>query len=119
MGRILIIDDEQDLRSMLRAYMEAHDYQIEEASTGRQGLEAYLSWQPDLVITDIIMPDINGIDLVKRVRQRDRQARIIVISGYQEELATVQRLGVYASLVKPPELKEILRLADLITKRAA
>ncbi len=119
MGRILIIDDEQDLRGVLKAFLEAHDYEIEEAASGRQGLELFLAWRPDLVITDIIMPDMNGIDLVKRIKQRDRQARIIAISGYQEELSTVQRHGVYATLEKPPELKEILRLADLITRRAA
>ena len=117
MGRILIIDDTPDLRTMLKDFLEGVGHEVLEAKTGTQGLEVIANECPDLVITDIIMPDMNGVDMMKNLRKTNKKLPVIVLSGYQEELAAVKRLGVYASIIKPPNLSELKNLVEVVMRK--
>ena len=120
MSRILIIDDTPDLRDLLKTFFEAQGHEIIEASSGKKGLEAIHAHQPDIVITDIIMPDMNGVDMIKALRKRDKRLPVVVMSGYQDELGQVERLGVAGTFIKPPNLEELKHLVDLvISKKSA
>ncbi|SMF76691.1 response regulator [Pseudobacteriovorax antillogorgiicola] len=114
MSRILIIDDTLDLRDLLKTFFDALGHEVLEASSGRQGLEKIREHSPDIVITDIIMPDMNGIDMIKSLRKFDKRLPVVAMSGYQDELTNVKRLGVAAAFVKPPNLEELQNLVELV-----
>jgi DNA-binding NtrC family response regulator len=81
MSLVLIIDDEHGVREVLRDTLEAAGFATETASNGRDGLAKYRSHRPDIVITDVLMPKLSGIELVNRLLDEDPTARIIVMSG--------------------------------------
>ena len=81
MARILIIDDEQDFRRTVRAFLEAEDHEVFEASNGINGMEEFRNVQPELVVTDILMPHQDGIETIRQIRQIAPDVKIIAISG--------------------------------------
>ncbi len=115
MGRILVIDDTADLRIMLKDFFEDLGHEVLEAKTGAEGLHIISGEPLDLVISDIIMPDMNGVDMMKTLRRSNKKLPVIVLSGYQEELSSIKRHGVYACLIKPPNFSELKNLVDIIT----
>ena len=117
MNQILIIDDTHDLRELLKVFFEAKGYEVLEASSGKAGLEIISAKKPSLVITDIIMPDMNGIDVIKEVRRKNKRLPVIAMSGYQDELGQVERLGVNATFIKPPNLEEMGHLVNLLVQK--
>ena len=68
-------------------------------------LKLYREHKPDLIISDIIIPGLNGIDLIKKIRLTDNKTPIIVMSGYEDELAWAKRVGASAVFLKPPNIK--------------
>jgi YesN/AraC family two-component response regulator len=108
MARILIIDDEEQIRSLLRATLEHEDYEIDEARNGREGLQRYRAAPADLVITDILMPEQNGLEMIKDLRRDFPQVKIIAIFGSREFHEEVQHLGVQRAFQKPFHPLEIL-----------
>lgn len=119
MSKILIIDDTADLRDLLRDYLQELGYQVLAAANGNDGLALYKEQRPQLLLVDLIMPGINGFDLIRQIRKTDRKTPIIALSGFHEELSAVQRLGVHAALAKPPELDELGQLIQLLLRRCA
>ena len=113
MNHILIIDDASDLRDLLRIYFEAKGYLVTQANSGRSALDLIAEERPDLIITDIIMPDVSGIEMIKTLRKGDRRLPVVALSGFPEELQQVERLGVTATFLKPPNLNELGRLIEL------
>ena len=81
MATILIIDDEEIIRVLLRFALEAAGYEVTEAANGRQGLELYRNRPADLIITDIVMPEMNGLDMVLELTREFLHAKVIAISG--------------------------------------
>ena len=81
MARILIIDDESDVRAVMAKVLERAGHQVEVAENGAAGMSAYEANGADLIITDVIMPGQNGVDLVKQLRNARFGGRIIAISG--------------------------------------
>lgn len=113
MGRILIIDDEEQIRGMLSAALERAGYTVVEAINGKDGLRKYREAPADLVITDIIMPDQEGLETIKTLRKEYPQAKIFTISGADEVLKmnvldVAQRLGSLRSFKKPFDLNEVV-----------
>jgi two-component system response regulator (stage 0 sporulation protein F) len=78
---ILIIDDEEIIRVLLRSPLEAAGHEVVEAANGREGLELYRRRPADLVITDIIMPGLNGLDMLLELTREFLHAKVIAISG--------------------------------------
>ncbi len=79
MARVLVVDDEPDYRFLLRMVLRGQDIDVVEAPNGQRALEEINSHLPDLVITDLHMPVMNGSELVTRLRADDRTARIRVL----------------------------------------
>jgi CheY-like chemotaxis protein len=111
---ILVIDDDAMVRQALIQVLENSGYEVHCASDGRQGLQAFRIRRPDLVISDIIMPEMEGIETIMEVRILSRDCPIIAISGggrlgRADFLAVAKQLGATATLVKPFETEDLLR----------
>lgn len=112
---ILIIDDEEGIRALLRFTLEAAGYEVMEAPNGRQGLELYRHTPTDLIITDIAMPELNGLDMILSLTRQFLDAKVIAISGIGGEanvLDHAKLLGARRTFHKPfsmPQLLEAVR----------
>jgi two-component system KDP operon response regulator KdpE len=106
--RVLVVDDERAIRRFLRASLTAHGYTVFEASTGQGALAAVLGDRPDLIILDVGLPDLNGIEVARQLREWTR-IPIIVLSVREEEATKVAALDVGADdyLTKPFGMAEL------------
>lgn len=106
---ILIIDDDKSIRNYLRATLNAFSYHVEEASTGALGLELARALNPDLLLLDLGLPDMDGLDLSREVRSWSR-VPIIIVSGRRgaEDMARALDSGADDYLSKPFGSKELL-----------
>jgi len=112
MATILIIDDEESVRALLRFALEAAGYEVTEAANGRQGLERYRQRPMDLVIVDMLMPVMNGLDMLLDLTREFLHAKVIAISGAGGEknvLDTAKLLGVRHTLHKPFSMDALLK----------
>ena len=112
-ARILVIDDDDGVRKLLRRILEQEGYAVEEAPNGEVGVKAFQESPSDLVITDIIMPDKEGISTIMELRQASKEVKIIAISGggrisSSDHLKTAEDLGVHRTFKKPFDRKELL-----------
>ncbi len=125
MTRILVIDDEDQVRSMLRQMLEREGYEVLEAPNGKVGIDLCRQEPSDLVITDIIMPDKEGIETILDLRRDFPDVRIIAISGGgrirpENHLHLAAAAGVLRTLAKPFTRQEILQaVAELVEEKAA
>lgn len=103
--KILIVDDSNSMRQMIRFTLEEEGYQVEEAINGQQGSEKLEDFQPDLIITDIHMPEMNGIEFITHTRAhaKFKFTPIIVLTTESEQQmqAEGKQAGATAWLVKP------------------
>ncbi|MCH8036471.1 MAG: response regulator [Proteobacteria bacterium] len=117
MARILIIDDEDELRSMLRRMLEQAGHEVTEAVNGAEGIELYERDRPDLIITDIIMPEKEGVETIIALRRADPDLPIIAISGggrleATDFLTMARKLGARRTLAKPFRRDQLLEAVD-------
>ena len=116
----LIIDDEIQIRRLLRVVLEAEDYQVHEADTGQQGLTEIASRRPDIILLDLGLPDMEGLEVLKRLREWSA-APVLVLSVRDDEQSKVAALDTGAEdyVTKPfstPELLARLRTAQRKTR---
>jgi two-component system KDP operon response regulator KdpE len=118
--RVLVIDDEPPIRRFLRTALAAHDYTVMEASTGEEGLTAAASHRPDLIILDLGLPDVDGIEVTKRLREW-ATIPIIILSVRGQETDKVSALDAGADdyLTKPFGIGELLARIRVAMRRAA
>ncbi|MDB4444242.1 response regulator [bacterium] len=120
MANILIIEDDDQLRTMLREMLERIGYKVTEARNGNEGIERYRENPADLVITDIIMPEKEGVETIIELTRDFPDVNIIAISGggrvpAEEYLRMVKKLGAKHTLVKPFIREKLLEaVKDLI-----
>jgi DNA-binding NtrC family response regulator len=112
MARILIIDDEESLRSLLRRVLTRAGHETQEVGDGKAGLKAVGEGAFDLVITDIIMPEMEGIDFILQLHRRAPGLPIIAMSGGgrirpEGYLKTAQLAGAKKALTKPFTIAEL------------
>jgi DNA-binding response OmpR family regulator len=108
--RILVIEDNEGLRDYLRLALESQEYQVLTARDGREAL-GYLNGHPvDVVLTDLFMPEMDGIEIIAALRKRFPDVRVIAMSGRPgvDYLAVARELGVTRTLRKPFEINELL-----------
>lgn len=117
--RILVVDDESQIARVLRRSLAARGYEVQVASEGEEALEIFNAWTPDLVITDLSMPNMGGLELCRRVRATS-QAPIIVLSVKGEERAKVEALDAGADdyVTKPFGMDELLARVRAALRRA-
>ena len=108
-ARILVIDDENEIRRMLQVGLSAHGYTLGEAASGKEGLNQVLIFHPDLVILDLGLPDIDGLDVLRRLREWS-QVPVIVLTVRDREGDKVSALdgGADDYVTKPFSMGELL-----------
>ena len=107
--RILIIDDDTQIRRFLRVALTSHGYVVKDARTGSEGLEAVAMFSPDLVVLDLGLPDINGLDVVRQLREWTKVPIIILSVKEQEsDKITALDLGADDYVTKPFGMGELL-----------
>lgn len=107
--KILVVDDESQIVRVMRQILNAHHYQIRTASDGEAGIELFSDWKPDLVITDLQMPNVDGLQLCRRLREFS-EVPIIVLSVKDDEKTIVEALDAGADdyVTKPFGTNELL-----------
>ena len=113
---ILVVDDEAAVRRCLRAVLEEAGYLVAEAANGREAIEELQRAKPDLVITDLVMPEQEGIETIQALRQAHPSIGIIAISGAGEGryLPMARLLGADATLPKPASPEQVLAEVERI-----
>jgi CheY-like chemotaxis protein len=117
--KILLIDDDPILLELMTAAFRMAGYQTEAAENGRKGLEMLDGYRPDLVITDIVMPEMEGIGAIMAIKRKPRPPKVIAISGvgrlrYGDYLTWASHLGADEVLAKPFKMSDILSLAQRV-----
>jgi two-component system cell cycle sensor histidine kinase/response regulator CckA len=112
--RVLVIDDEQVVRSQLRRSLELRGYEVDEASDGLSGVAAHKAKPADVLVIDMTMPDIDGAEVVRRIRADGSRAAIVLSSGYQAQTAA-ERLDArdyQVFLPKPYGMNELVHAIE-------
>jgi CheY-like chemotaxis protein len=112
MGKVLVIDDDARVRSVVRRLVEAEGHEVVEAENGKIGLERFESDPADLVITDIFMPEMDGIEVLVALRKRSPQTRLVAMSGggllpARDMLRTAEALGAVSVIEKPFDIEAL------------
>ena len=109
MKSILIIDDDPLIRKTLSSHLSKADYEVSMAEDGEEGLRDYEESMPDLTILDIRLPDMSGIEVLSRIKEKDKNASIIIMTAYDDMKTTVDaiKLGAFEYLVKPLDYVEL------------
>jgi DNA-binding NtrC family response regulator len=112
MAKILIIDDDRQMRRLLIRILQGAGHTVREAENGRGGIEAFRSERPELVISDIVMPGMEGIETIRMLCRDGPEVPIIAISGGSDPiyLRAATALGATASLEKPFAADELIAL---------
>ena len=121
MALILIIDDEPQIRSMLKLMLERDGYEVAEASDGIEGIRIYRQNPADLIITDLIMPNKDGIGVILDLKKEFPNVKIIAMSGGglnkpEGYLKGAKKLGAACTLTKPIDRGEMLRAIKEVLK---
>ena len=117
--RILVVDDEPQLTRVLRTGLTSRGFDVRAAADGLAGFEVFSDWQPDLIITDLAMPNMHGLELCRRVRAIS-QVPIIILSAKGEEKTKVEALDIGADdfVTKPFGIDELLARVRASLRRA-
>lgn len=117
---VLITDDLRFMRQILRDILERNGFGIAaEAANGKEAVEAYSRYRPDLVLLDITMPVMNGLDALRRIRETDRAARIVMCSALGQERYIIRsiQLGARDFVVKPFSEERIVSALTKVFER--
>jgi CheY-like chemotaxis protein len=117
--RILVVDDEYAIRVLLKSFLEGQDYEVRLAEDGEDALRTFEEFQPEVVITDIMMPVESGLSLVSRIRDRNPSIKVIYLSAWLDETDTEKRLNDelnnypdYRLIKKPFDLDALLKAIE-------
>ncbi len=120
-GKILFVDDEEQIRKLVSTFLERRGHDVRTARNGAEALQAILAYPPDLVITDVAMPEVGGLALTQRLRANHRTARlpIIMLSAYKETGDVLAGYGAGADeyVPKPIELSVLAAKVDVLLSR--
>lgn len=117
--KILIIDDEVAVASLLAESVKLQGHEAVVAVSGAEGLALLEQKRPDAVFLDIVMPGLNGIDVLRRIRQARQELPVIVITGRasSEQIDEARRLGITECVEKPFILKQLNRALQTLESR--
>jgi two-component system KDP operon response regulator KdpE len=117
---VLVIDDEPQLRRALRRSLEGHGYALREAQDGESGLREFHAFKPDVVLLDLMLPDADGVEICRRLRESS-QTPIIVLSVVGDEKRKVEALDAGADdyLTKPFGADELLARIRVVLRRGS
>jgi DNA-binding NtrC family response regulator len=115
--KILVVDDEVDFVNIIKIRLEANNYEVITASGGKEALEKVLRDKPDVVLLDVLMPEIGGIDALAKIRQTDKDLPVFMITGFsnEERFASANKLNATGFIMKTSDLqKEIEKIKAII-----
>jgi two-component system KDP operon response regulator KdpE len=117
---VLIIDDEVQIRRLLRVTLEANTYRVHEAAGGQEGLAQAAQWNPDVIVLDLGLPDMDGLTVLKRLREWSH-APVLVLSVQEGDMDKVTALdsGADDYMTKPFSTVELLARLRVVRRRAA
>ncbi|HUF93957.1 MAG TPA: response regulator, partial [Candidatus Limnocylindria bacterium] len=118
-AKILVVDDEKSILLLLREALGQWGYQVKTASSGMEALEILRSELFDAMLSDVRMPDMSGLDLLREVRKQDESIEVVMMTGYPTIASAVQALkeGAYDYLSKPLILDELRHLMARMMER--
>src|ERR1700734_4024978 len=116
MARLLVVDDEPNVLYSIKKWLQSETLEVEVAQTGRQGLELTRTFHPDVVILDVRLTDMSGMELFEKVRALDARLPVIIITAFSttEMAIEVMKRGAFEYLLKPVDflhLKEVVQRA--------
>lgn len=116
--KLLVVDDEDRIRRLLKMYLEKADYSIEEAENGQKALDMALENDYDLILLDVMMPEMDGLEVAEEIR-KEKETPIMMLTAKGEELNRIQgfEAGVDDYIVKPFSPREIVLRVAAILKR--
>ena len=119
MKRILVVEDNADLAFGLKNNLEIEGYAVEIGRDGREGLEKVRSWHPDLVVLDLMLPEVDGFRVLKTLRDEGVQVPILILTARGEEADKVRglRLGADDYVTKPFGVLELLARVEVLLRR--
>jgi DNA-binding NtrC family response regulator len=118
-AKVLVVDDEQSILMLLKEALEKWGYQVRCANTGAEALEAVRGGLFDAALTDVRMPDMSGIDLLRAIKAHDESIEVVIMTGYPTITSAVEALkdGAYDYLSKPLILDELKHLMSRVMER--
>ena len=118
MTHILVVDDEAPIRNMLISFLESHGFKVEGAEDGSVGLKLARKLKPKIVLLDIKMPGMDGVENLRRLKQHVPESSVIMMSGHADEATALEalKIGAHDFIQKPFDLKYLERV--LIVKMA-
>ena len=116
MPKILVIDDSGLTRRILRSILEPAGYQVVEASEGKKAIESFSSERPDLTLLDLTMEDMHGLDVLKKLREIDKQVKVVIVTADIQSFTReeAEEAGATAFLNKPLAAELVLSTVKAI-----
>lgn len=113
-AKILVVDDEWNYREIMIKILEAKEYEVDEAENGNMAVEKVRKDSFDVILLDLNLPDINGIEVMRTIREFNETVVIIMITGCPSLDSSVEAasLGVYEYLIKPVEPAKLMQIID-------
>ena len=110
--KVLVIDDQVGIRALLSEVFTVLGFAVIEAGNGNEGLDVMEKCKPDIILLDMKMPGLSGIETLRLIRARNHHIPIILVTAYQENdiMSEAELLGVSARLVKPFDIEELQRI---------
>lgn len=117
--RILVVDDEDNLRTMLVAALKFEGYDVTDAPNGREGLRSVKESKPDLIVLDVMMPELDGFGMLKRLRETGDRTPVVFLTAKDTSADAVQGLVLGADdyLAKPFSLEELVARVEAVMRR--
>jgi len=117
MARVLVIDDEEQVRTLIREVLEGAGHEVMEAGNGREAMKLYEANPTNVVITDLVMPEQDGLEIIRELRRRFPAVKIIAVSGAQQKLNldllyVAEKLGALRTLEKPFDIRKLVALVE-------
>jgi DNA-binding NtrC family response regulator len=118
-GRVLVVDDEEPIRTLLFNLLTNHDYEVETAGDGEEALQKYAQGRFDVVVSDLVMPKMDGLRLLKEIKIKDPRAIFLVITGFPSVETGVEAMkaGAYDYIIKPFSLADLQAKIDRALER--
>lgn len=102
-GRIMVVDDDEDTRVFLRDFFQKKGYRVKAVGSGKEALDLLSKFYPHVVLLDIVMPEMDGFEVLHRIRQINQRVSVIMITGYKEKVRekNLDKIGVSDVITKP------------------
>jgi two-component system response regulator AtoC len=109
MTKIMVIEDDSLVSRTLLSHLKKRGFEVKGAENGEEGLSIFREFQPDLVLLDVKLPDMNGLDVLRKIKAEDQEAAVIIMTAFDDMRTTVEavKAGAFEYLVKPLDNLEI------------